>query len=302
MGEDPGAHRHIAHLRFSHQHQRRRTIRDRRGIGRRDRALLLEGRFQVGDLVGSGITGLLVSCNLDRALAGFQCHRRHFPVEGPVGLGLQSRIQRGDGIGILFFAGELVLLGAVLGERAHEAPFLIGILQSVHEHVVHHRRVPDSCAAAHFGYQIGGVGHALHAARDDDFALARTQRVHAHHDGLHARPAHLVDGRAGHLLGQACAKRRLPCGCLAETCGQDAAHQNLADLSGIDTSPVQRRLDGNRTQLWRRGSGQLALKSAHGRACGTDDDDGIGHGVLLQLFPGNMAVMVRRRKQWHRGP
>ncbi len=57
--------------------------------------------------------------------------------------------------------------------------------------------------------------------------------------------------------------------------GEDAAHQQLADLAGLHARALQRRLDRGAAQLGRRGARKLALEAAHGRARGADDDDGI---------------------------
>ena len=51
---------------------------------------------------------------------------------------------------------------------------------------------PEAIAAAPLGQQIGRVGHALHATRDDE-AVAASERefVRRDHHRLHARAAHL---------------------------------------------------------------------------------------------------------------
>jgi hypothetical protein len=65
-----------------HQHQRRRAVGNRRGIGRRHRAALAEGGLEVRDLVGARRAGLLVGLDDGLALAGFQRDRRDLGGEG----------------------------------------------------------------------------------------------------------------------------------------------------------------------------------------------------------------------------
>ena len=48
-----------------------------------------------------------------------------------------------DGEGVLRLAGELVVLRRVLGEGAHQAALVVGVLQAVEEHVVLHLGVAE---------------------------------------------------------------------------------------------------------------------------------------------------------------
>ena len=70
-------------------------------------------------------------------------------------------------------AGQLVFVGGVLRESAHRAARLVGIFQPVEEHVVVGGVVPDARARAVLLEEVGRVGHALHAARDDQVDRAR---------------------------------------------------------------------------------------------------------------------------------
>jgi hypothetical protein len=89
--------------------------------------------------------------------------------------------------------------------------------------------VADAGTAAVLGHDIGGAGHALHAAGDDDVGGPGLQRIMGHGGGLEARAAHLVDGGGLDVLAEAGAERRLAGRSLAEAGGQDAAHEDLID-------------------------------------------------------------------------
>ena len=67
----------------------------------------------------------------------------------------------------MLLARELIFVGGVLGEGAHRAALLIGILEPVEQHMVVGRVVADARARAVLLEQVRRVGHALHAAGDD---------------------------------------------------------------------------------------------------------------------------------------
>ena len=73
------------------------------------------------------------------------------------------------------------------------------------------------------------------------------------------------------------AKRGLPRGCLALARGQHAAHDDFLDLRWRDARAFDRGADRGGAELARGEVFQIALKTAHGRAGGRDDDDGIVH-------------------------
>ena len=132
-------------------------------------------------------------------------------------------------------------------------------------------------AAAHLGEHIGRIGHALHAACHDDPALSGAQLVHAHHDGLHAGPAHLVDRRAWYGDWQPGPQRCLTRRGLALARGQDAAHQHLVHIVSSDTSAFQRTPDRGRAEFRRLHAREFTLKSTHWRARCTHDHDCVRH-------------------------
>ena len=190
---------------------------------------LAKAGFSVGILAGIGLQRLLVVAHRLDALAAGDLDRDDLAVEGAA---LDRRLGAGealDRVGVHVGAGELIGGGGLLGESAHQLAGVVGVLQAVEVHGVHHPVVADARAAAVLGQQIGRVGHALHAAGDDDLGRARGQRVVGHDRRLHARAAHLVDRGRLDALRQARAERRLARRGLAEARGQHAAHEDLVD-------------------------------------------------------------------------
>jgi hypothetical protein len=135
--------------------------------------------------------------------------------------------------------------------------------------------VASARAAAMLLEQVGRVGHAFHAAGDDQVDRAAGQRLGAHDDRLHARAADLVDGARLDRLGQARLKRNLAGGGLAEAGRQHAAHIDALDVLALHTGALDRGFDGGGAQVGRRNVGEHARKTAHRSAGVRKDDDRI---------------------------
>ena len=108
-----------------------------RGVGGGDRAVLGEGGLQRRDLGGVALGRLLVLVDQSSG----PCGRRSRPAtisraNAPRRLRLLGAGQRGDRVFVLRLAGELIVVGGVLGEAAHQPALLIGVLEAVEEHVV----------------------------------------------------------------------------------------------------------------------------------------------------------------------
>ena len=162
-------------------------------------------------------------------------------------------------------AGELVFIGNGLREGAHGAA-LVSVFQPVEEHVVIHRVVAGPGAAAMLFQQIGGIGHAFHAAGDDEVDAARREGLGTHDDGLHARAADLVDRAGLNVERQAGLQRRLPGGGLANACRQHAAHVDALDIGTINPRALDGGLHRGGAQIGGGGIGQRAGQAAHRRA------------------------------------
>ena len=145
---------------------------------------------------------------------------------------------------------ELVALGRRLAEIAHAAAGLVGVLQTVEQHVIEDAIVADAIAAACLGQQVRRVRHQLHAAGDDDIGAACGNEIVRQHGGLHARAAHLVDGGGAGRIGQAGAAHGLAGGGLALAGLQHVAHQHLVDAVCGDAGPLHGGLMAWAPRAW----------------------------------------------------
>ena len=125
--------------------------------------------------------------------------------------------------------------------------------------------------------QIGRIAHAFHAAGDSNVRAAGRNQVMCQHHRLHAGAAHLVDGACARRVGQARADRCLPRRRLPLPGRQDAAENHFLDRLGRNLAALQGGADSGCAELRSGRILQVALKSAHCGAGGTDDDDRIKH-------------------------
>ena len=220
------------------------------------------------------------SSRVDDGLAGaaLDRHRHDLVAEAAIVDRILGAAQALDRIIVHLAAGQLIFVGGALGEAAHRAAFLIGVLEAVEEHVVVGHVMADPRARAVLLEQIGRVGHRLHAAGDDHVGIAGADRLVAHDHRLHARAADLVDGGRLDRGREAGLDRRLPRRRLAEAGREHAAHVDAVDVVARDAGALDRRLDRGRAEIGGRCVGQRALHRAHRRARDRKDDGGVGQG------------------------
>ena len=85
-------------------------------------------------------------------------------------------------------------------------------------------------------------------------------------------------------VGEAAAQSSLARGVLTEACGEDAAHDALVDICGVEAGAFDGGADGDGAEVDGGEIGERALKFADGRSCGTDDDD-ITHEISVLSNP-----------------
>ncbi len=125
-----------------------------------------------GILAGSRRERLLVLLDLGDARTPLHRDAHDLLGERAVLIGRLRALQALDGEGVLRLARELIVLRGVLRVGAHQAALVVGVLETVEEHVVLDLGVAEPGAGAHLGQQVGRIGHALHAAGDDDIPAA----------------------------------------------------------------------------------------------------------------------------------
>ena len=202
-----------------------------------------------------------------------------FPGEPAVLVRVLRALERGDGELVLRFAREASTSRAILGEGAHQAALVVGVLEAVVEHVVDHLAVAHAQAAARFRQQVRRVGHRLHAARDDDVGLPVARMSCASIAAFIPEPHILFTVVQPARERQAGAERRLARRRLALAGRQHAAHDHFLHVVGADLRALDCGADRGGAELGRGEALELALEGAHRRAGGGDDDDRIGlHG------------------------
>ena len=130
------------------QDDRGGAVGDRRAGRGGDRAFLGEGGLQLRDLVGTAAARRLVGVDDGLAGAALDGDRDDLVLEAAIvdrGLGAAQAL---DGVIVHLLAGQLIFVGGALGEAAHRAAFLIGVLEPVEEHMVVGGVVADARAAS----------------------------------------------------------------------------------------------------------------------------------------------------------
>ncbi len=75
-----------------------------------------------------------------------------------------------------------------------------GAPQAVIDHRIYKFAIAHAQTVAHPGQQVRTVAHRFHAARDGDVDVANPDGLVREHDGFQPRPAHLIDGKGGHVV------------------------------------------------------------------------------------------------------
>ena len=192
----------LAAASAAHQHQRRGAVVDAGGVAGRHRAGLGEGRAQLAQRLGrdAGL-GVLVGIDHHVALAALDGDRDDLVLELAGLHGRFGLVLRGGGELVLLLAGDLPLLGHVLGGRAHVVA-VEGIPQPVADHGVDHLRVAHLDAVAQM-HGVRRLAHAFLAAGDDDLGIADADRLEAERHRAQAGTAKLIDAVGG-LLDREC--------------------------------------------------------------------------------------------------
>ncbi|MNS65827.1 hypothetical protein D3C72_990090 [compost metagenome] len=279
-------------LLLAHEHQGGRAVVDAGGVAGGDQAVGAEGGLQLAELVGGGVRAdRLVTADDDRvglALGHAHGHDLLGELAGLVG-GVGELVAAGRPL-VHGLTGHAELLGDVGAVDAH-VDVVEGAPQAVVDHRVDQFAVAHAVAVAGLLEQVRRVGHALHAAGDEDLALAHALEGVGHGHGAQARGADLVDGqgRGGH--GQTGGDRRLAGRDLAEAGLQHGAHQDVVDGGAIDAGALDGLLDGHRAELDGGEVGQAAAQLAEGGAHGADDD-GSTH-MDAPIYDGEWCLLGR---------
>src|SRR6185503_571004 len=123
-------------------------------------------------------------------------------------------------------------------------------------------------------------------------------RGRAEHHRLQSRAADLVDGGRADPIREPSAERGLAGGRLAGPGLDDLAHEDLVDLLRGNPGALDRRANGDGTELRRRHGREPATELADWRAGGGEDEcvAHAGHGTAATAaWPGATPCRPRRR-------
>jgi hypothetical protein len=260
---------------LAHQDHGGCAIVDGRAAGGGDGSVFFEGGFERGNFVELDFAGAFVNGHHGFARTGFDGDGGDFGGECAALGGGFGALHAGGGKGVLFGAAEVVFGSAVFAKGAHAAAWLVGVFQAVEHHVVKNFVVAESVTATAFEHQVGRVGHALHAAGHQHVVRAGHQHVVRKHGGSHARATHFGQRHRACAFGQTAFETRLARRRLALASHQAVAKQDFGYPLGADACALHGSANGGSAQIVRGQAGKVALKTAHGRACGADDDDGV---------------------------
>ncbi len=71
-------------------------------------------------------------------------------------------------------------------KSSHGTAFVIGVFKAVEEHMIVDFAVAHAIATARLFKQIWCIGHAFHAARNNDYRASCRNEISAQHDCFHA--------------------------------------------------------------------------------------------------------------------
>ncbi len=266
------------------------AVVDAAGVAGGDDAPFFEGGTQAGEGLHAAVgAGLLVRVGDLRLLADLHLNGHDLILE-------LARLHGGDGSLVaaqrhlvLLLAGDVVLLGQVLGGDAH-VHLAEGVAQDELDGVLEHA-VAEAVAEAALTYVVGEHAHVLDAAGEDDLGVAALDPAGGGIDRLQAAAADAADVVGGHLDGQAGLDGGMTgdVGVLHHL--PDTAQDHLVDLLRAEAGALHRRFQDYRRQIGRRDVLEDTAQPSDGGARSADKDNFL-HAALLSWVVGKIPVRV----------
>jgi len=201
----------LAHSLGGRQNQRRRAVVDPRGIAGGDALVGAVDRLEFGQGFQGGIPWMLVALHHGFAFFMGDPHRHDFLGKVTGGLRGSRALLAAQGERVLVGAGDVVVVGHVIGGLRHRIHTVLGFHQRVDKapadggvfqrHVARKRGIG-------LAHHEGRSGHRLDATGNHQLHLAAGNGTKRSADGLHARGAQTVEGHARHALRQAGQQQR----------------------------------------------------------------------------------------------
>mmetsp|Transcript_13544 Transcript_13544/g.23753 ORF Transcript_13544/g.23753 Transcript_13544/m.23753 type:complete len:431 (-) Transcript_13544:20-1312(-) len=277
----------------AHDHHGGGSVVQLGSIGRRDSAVLLEGRLQGAHLVHLDRTELLVLRHHRGlgALLASDGDRRHLEIELTGLPSSRSTLITGDGESVLVLTGDAVLGGAGLAAVAHVL-VVVDVPEAVVDQAIDDGVVSESVAVAGTRQIVRNVGHRLHTTRNGHITVARGNAQCRKHHSLHATGTHLVDGGGLGAQLQPSVDDGLASRGLAHTSRHNIAHKHLLKVLLVDARSLDSVGNGVSTEA-RSGQGCQRSAQLANRSTGNADHHHISvtqsgrHHSLLNLSESN---------------
>ena len=173
---------------------------------------------------------------------------------------------------VLLLAGNAILLGYILAGDAHVV-VVVDIPQSIVNHGIDDGRIAQAVSFARLRQKVRGIGHRLHASRDDDGTVLGLDRLRCESNGFQSRAAYLVDCHGTYLGRQSSVNRSLPRRVLPKPCADHVAHDALIDLLRIDVGALHGLAHYDRSQLRSCEIRQAPLKLSDWSPAPRNDDN-----------------------------
>src|SRR5581483_6424713 len=279
----------LARLRVAHDDDSRRTVVQRAAVARSDLTVRPECGLQRRELLDRRTGARAVVLAHDRAVG--RGDRRDLAVEEAVFLRRDRALLRQRRELVHLLARDLLELAHVLGGLAHRDVHVgqtrgrrpVG-LAAFRARLRARARVREPLVLrAGVRRAVDEPAHGLDTTGDEHVALTGLDGVRGHADRLQRRRAVAVDGRAGHLV-QTGEQRRDAGDVRACLAGRlSAPPQDVLDEAAVELGDlVEQRRDDERRHVVGPDVDERALVGPADRGAGGGDDDGFGHGLLLE--------------------
>ena len=198
------------------------------------------------------------------------------------------------------------LAGDLVGLVVHDA-VRPRIAQTVVQDGVDEMLIAKAITGAGAERHVRRARHRLHAAREDDLGLVKTDQVIGERNCAHARGADLVDGLRAALDRDARAGRDLACHRVHLAGLDDRADKGVVNVGRAHATALKCGLRGSNAEIDGTRAGEIATKAAEGGASSADED-GTSHARSLRgrcvprdvtTAGGYHAAFDRSPAPWH---
>ena len=202
----------------------------------------------------------------------------------PAAMAAVARALAFQGEDVLGLAGEAILGGDVLRGHTHVVSAKTAV-EPVSQQTVDQGGVAHAVTLPLLGQREGSEGHVLHAPGHHDFGITEQDGLGGQVDGLHPRPAQLVECEGRHGVRETRADGGQARGVLALPMLQHVTHHHFVDVLVLYPGALEDFGYDDASQLERRYVLEGAEEARHGGATGSKNDCFTRHDLPLPATP-----------------